>query len=328
MEYTDELESVPSPEHVEQVMNGLIDTVSGNEGFSSSQRYLEAVLHSSGIISYRQVGGTEGILSSIADGAKAAIEYLKKMFRSIWDFFFKKEKKELDIKVEKALEDAKKALDEVDKVKVTTANADAALKKVDAAVNKLKDSPEKTKLKEKVKEAQENKDESRKVEITKAMPGEVFRAHYINPSHNGIANYNINGSVTRLKEIKATAELEVADDIQKIINGLTGYPESVVGITDLASAHKYLDKANACKTVIANSLKGIENEEAQYKRLIEELEAKSKGERNGRANNKEEMTKLKNGLVMITGIITETKKILDNIIHVAKQVDKACVVVI
>lgn len=78
MEYVDELESVPEPDHVEQIMDGFIDTVSGNEGFTKAQHYLEAVLFSNGIISHRQVGGTEGVLSSIGDGAKAAVEYIKK----------------------------------------------------------------------------------------------------------------------------------------------------------------------------------------------------------------------------------------------------------
>lgn len=324
MEYVDELESVPEPEHVEQVMNGYIDTVSGAEGFTQSQHYLEGVLFSNGIIRQHQVGGTEGILSSVADGAKAAIEYIKKMFRSIWDFFFKSEKKELEKKVDKALDDAKKELDAMEKVKVTPENADAALKKADAAINKLKDGPEKTKLKEKVADAQESKDYSKKAQVGNIMPGEIFEAWRISEHILGAFDGKFKASIKKLEEMRDKEKArggknELSDEIQTILNGLIGLPEVAGKITDITSADAYITKARRCKEAMINNLTTIENQEATYKEMISEVET-SKG--------KDAAASLKESLVRITGIIAQVKDVIKWMMEIATMINRACVVVI
>lgn len=324
MDYVDDLDSVPEPEHVEQVMDGFIDTVSGNEGFTRAQHYLEGVLFSNGIISQRQVGGTEGILSNIADGAKAGIEYIKKMFRAIWDFFFKSEKKELEKKVDKALDDAKKELDAMEKVKVTPENADAALKKADAAINKLKDSPEKTKLKEKVADAQESKDDKKKAQVADILPGEIFQAWRISEHILGAFDGKFKASIKKLEEMRdkqkaAGGRGDLSDEIQTVLNGLIGLPEVAGKITDINSANTYITKARRCKEAMINNLTTIENEESRYKSLIAEVES-SKG--------KDATAALKESLVTITGIIAQVKDVIKWMMEIASMIGKACVVVI
>lgn len=324
MEYVDELESVPEPDHVEQIMDGFIDTVSGNEGFTKAQHYLEAVLFTNGIISRRDIGGTEGILSKIGDGAKAAIEYIKKMFRAIWDFFFKSEKKELEKKVDKALDDAYKSLDDMEKVKITPENADAALKKVDSAINKLKDGPEKTKLKEKVADAQDSKDYSKKAQAAETMPGEVFQAWRISVHILGAFDGKFKDSIKKLEEMRdkqkaAGGRGELSGEIQTILNGLTGLPEVAGKINDLASANAYITKARRCKEAMINNLTTIENQESHYKSMIAEVETE-KG--------KSAAAALKESLVTITGIIAQVKDVIKWMMEIANMIDKACVVVI
>lgn len=325
MEYVDELESVPEPDHVEQIMDGFIDTVSGNEGFTKAQRYLEAVLHASGIISHRDVGGVEGILSKIGDGAKAAIEYIKKMFRAIWDFFFKSEKKDLEKKVDKALGDVEKKLEALEKANtVTTENADAALKKADSAINKLKDGPDKTKLKEKVAEAQESKDTGHKVKMGNVIVTEIFEAHRLNESLMGAYNTKFKDSIKKLEEMrdqqKASGnKYDLSDEIQIVLNGLGGLPEVVGKIKDIQSASAYVTKAYRCKEAMLNNLTTIENEETRYKELIVEVES-GKGKASAAA--------LKESLVAITGIVNQAKDVIKWMIDIANTIDKACVVVI
>lgn len=324
MEYVDELESVPEPDHVEQIMDGFIDTVSGNEGFTKAQYYLEAVLHANGIISHRDVGGTEGILSKIGDGAKAVIEYIKKMFRAIWDFFFKSEKKELEKKVDKALDDAKKELDAMEKVKVTPENADAALKKADAAINKLKDGPEKTKLKEKVADAQESKDDNKKAQVGNILPGEIFEAWRISESILGAFDGKFKQSIKTLEEMRDKEKArggknELSGEIQIILNGLIGLPEVAGKINDITSADAYITKARRCKEAMINNLTTIENQEATYKAAIAEVE-ETKG--------KDAAASLKESLVRITGIIAQVKDVIRWMMDISNMINRACVVVI
>lgn len=100
---------LPDPEHFDTVMDGVLDSVSGNEGLSYAQHYLFSCLQSSGGISSRT--GTEGFFSSIGSGLKAAWDYIVKMFKSVWNFFFgsgedsdKKKQESASAEVEKTTE--------------------------------------------------------------------------------------------------------------------------------------------------------------------------------------------------------------------------------
>lgn len=326
--YEDDLDSVPEPDHVAQVMDGFIDTVSGSESFTKAQHYLEGVLFSNGIIRHRDVGGTEGILGKIADGAKAALEYIQKLFRSIWDFFFKSEKKKLEDKVDKALTELEKDLDAMEKTNVTPANADAALKKVDTAVNKLQDGPEKTKLKEKVKEAQESKDDKHKAQVAETMPGEVFKAYFISPVIHGTIERKMNNLVKALDRLKGekpgSGKLDLTDEIQTIQNGMIGYPESVTEIKDAVTANKYVSTSRRCHTAMKNSLSSVENLKSTFQSRIDEV----KKEGGDAEKRKTELLELKQGLVTITAVIKMTQEIMEHMVSLSKTVSNACVVVI
>lgn len=91
-----ELESIEDigivePEHIEQMVDALVDTVGGTESYAltGAQTYAIAVLQSSGMISRQEaVAGNEGFMDSIADGAKKVWEYIQKIFKGIWNWFF------------------------------------------------------------------------------------------------------------------------------------------------------------------------------------------------------------------------------------------------
>lgn len=85
----DELDdSIPESQHVEIMFDALNDTVAGTEGMSMTQAqiYAAGVLGANG---YRT--GNEGFFGSIASGAKAVWDYIVKMFKSVWEFFFKRD---------------------------------------------------------------------------------------------------------------------------------------------------------------------------------------------------------------------------------------------
>lgn len=102
--------------HVHAMFQAIEDTeermIEGNEhlALTDFQVYAGVVL---GLNGHRSatVTGNEGFFSAIGDGLKAAWEYIKKIFKSIWQFFFGKD-------AEKELSDAEKEIKEIsDKIK-------------------------------------------------------------------------------------------------------------------------------------------------------------------------------------------------------------------
>jgi len=92
--------AVPEASHVEDTMQGLVDTVdqinrgvAGVESLTSAQRYLQGALAASGAFSLTRVSGNEGFLATVADGVKKAYEYVVRMFKQLWAFFFKRDNK-------------------------------------------------------------------------------------------------------------------------------------------------------------------------------------------------------------------------------------------
>jgi predicted transcriptional regulator len=162
-EYTD----LPEPEHVSTMMDGIIDTIAGNEGLSYAQHYMHSVLQTSGGISNRT--GTEGFFSAIGDGLKSAWDYIVKMFKSIWNFFFgssddtdEKKTKEVEEQVEKDAEKINAVLKDPKSPEKTA----AAIKGLKGKVKKIIDDPktpasekkEATVVEEKLNQYAEEKD--------------------------------------------------------------------------------------------------------------------------------------------------------------------------
>jgi hypothetical protein len=67
-----------------------MDAVAGGESISltASQRYLEGVLYANGVIPLNALQGNESIFGTIGGGIQAAWDWIVKMFKSVWNFFF------------------------------------------------------------------------------------------------------------------------------------------------------------------------------------------------------------------------------------------------
>lgn len=112
------------PDHIEQVMDGVIDTmvpVAGTEGLTAAQEYLHGALFAQGVVPQMR-DGNEGAMDTIKKTFGKALEYIQKIFRGIWDFFFKKKTAETAVKETKAsLLECKKVVNTVEfkeKIKV------------------------------------------------------------------------------------------------------------------------------------------------------------------------------------------------------------------
>lgn len=82
--------------HIEIMFDALGDTLNGttgNEGFglTEAQRYAEGVLMANGVLSARSVDGNESFFGTVATGAKSVYEYIVKMFKGLWGFFFNRD---------------------------------------------------------------------------------------------------------------------------------------------------------------------------------------------------------------------------------------------
>lgn len=102
-------------DHLETIFVAMDDTmggVTGAEGFglTHAQKYTYAVLEANDSLTRSQkVDGNESFFGQIGDGLKAVWEYVQKLFKSIWNFFFGK--KEDGAQAE--IDNAKKALTEL-----------------------------------------------------------------------------------------------------------------------------------------------------------------------------------------------------------------------
>lgn len=125
--------------HIEIAFEALNDTleqeVTGVESLTQAQQYMHGVLGASGALTRAEINGSEGFFSKIGDGLRKTWEYIKKMFKNIWGFFFKKKAPEQAKAAKAELEKSKDALEmkapEVKKQLVAAANAsgDADAKK-------------------------------------------------------------------------------------------------------------------------------------------------------------------------------------------------------
>lgn len=134
------IQDIPHVEIMFEALNDTVNGVSGTEGFTLTQAqiYAEGVLMASGALRANAVDGNEGFFSSIGSGAKAIYDYVVKMFKSVWGFFFNRDAK-------KAAEEAKAEV-KVEKKKIevferssdpeAVAYAEKALKYIRARVKK------------------------------------------------------------------------------------------------------------------------------------------------------------------------------------------------
>lgn len=122
-------EQIPDRPHVEIMFEALNDTLAGVEckNLSEAQVYAEGVLMATGALRMNTVEGNEGFFSSIGNGAKAIYDYIVKMFKSVWGFFFnrdaakeakeaKAEVKEVQQKIETLRNPTPEAVAECEKV--------------------------------------------------------------------------------------------------------------------------------------------------------------------------------------------------------------------
>lgn len=122
-------DDIPDIDHVEIMFEAYKDTVAGNESLTEAQIYAAGVLSASG---YRpSVAGNEGFFDSVAGGAKTVYDYIVRMFKSVWSFFFNRD-------AARQADEAKKEAKEIEGELHTLSSGSASEEVTDKALHSVK----------------------------------------------------------------------------------------------------------------------------------------------------------------------------------------------
>jgi hypothetical protein len=324
-------DTVPEVSHVEAMMDGVLDSLQGTESLdlTYAQRYVIAVLDSNDI-TRSSVTGTEGLLSSIGDGLAKAWEYIKKMFTSIWDFFFGKKNKEDSEAAKESVKEAETAIKEVESPQVTEANVKAVTAEVEKKVDKLSEGPKKKELKKKVEEAKAAPPAQAKQKTT-ALIKEVYDESLIDkPKGNELAktfNKLIADLTARKEEYTAGKgdRKSLGHALDTFLNGFQGMKEPRKG---LAESKAWITWAHRCLEATDNSLETIKAMKSELQHGITDTQSKIDGAKSSQYNKKElieEITELKRTMASCVQVIKTAEHARDCISQMAALIESCCV---
>jgi len=261
---------VPDVPHVEIIFDALNDTlanVEGTESLTQAQTYMQGVLSASGQVSAR-VAGNEGFFSSIGTGLNEAFEYVKKMFKSLWDFFFKRDAPKLAADTKKAITDGKAELAVFENGGSSEAEADKTLAKQISTLKALGHEADanKSALDQILKEA----DEAHKGSFADKKKAILMIAHEL-PKLNKKAKKKLSEKVDQLinvmKVLKSTVDetdegaadsTTVSPLIKDMISALKSSNGDQSLLTKLEGVRD-LSNVSQAKTVLDEMLKGIDH---------------------------------------------------------------------
>lgn len=329
---------VPDVPHVEIIFDALNDTladVNGSEGLTQAQSYLSGVLNASGVANSR-VTGNEGFFSSIGTGAKSAYEYIKKMFKSLWEFFFKRDAPKLAEDAKKEITEAQDALKALESGGSSEAEADKVLSKQISALKALGHQPdvEKSALDQILKEA----DEAHKGSFADKKKAILMLSHEI-PKLNKKAKKELSGKVDQLiavlKSLKSTVEEAQSDQaeasplVKSLVEGIKAGNSSTSLLTQLESIRDLSD-VNKGKSVLTEMLKEIDlaagmnkmlkDHQSQVGSEISKLESEISGDAAASEETKKALASLRGLMVLVTKLSQLFKQLLSRMSSVQKSV--------
>lgn len=352
MELTDEdiAADIPDVEHVELVLDGVIDTVAGTEGLTHAQRYLAGTLYASGMVSYSQYHGNEGVIDVIKDGLKKAWEYVVKMFKQIWGFFFKsKAKGDVD-----ATQKALAALEKSARYHPSSANARPYVRELIKAGAKIshmstgandhgqtqKETSELlNQAREKEKELKDATptEEAKIVKEIETVVNEVMagRLRFIAPIRADSLEKDIKQIEQRVKELKRAGE-NVREYLESeiswtsglmhgsnaIINGLKGYVPVLREFTSLDQALHFASKSRSCVTAIGYSFGDFTKSRELLEKKIGFIESSLKEDIDDhtRRGLKLALDELKSVMICVGTIVSVVEKWLNRIKESAESI--------
>lgn len=266
---------VPDVPHVEIIFDAVNDTlanVEGTESLTQAQTYLQGVLTASGQVNAR-VAGNEGFFSTLGTGLTSAYEYVKKMFKSLWDFFFKRDAPKLAEDAKKALNESKDQLAIAETGGSDEASATKLLGKQISALKALSHEPDanKSALDQILKEA----DEAHKGSFADKKKAILMLSREL-PKLNKKAKKELGVKIDQMIAVLKTftSVMDEAKADEKIDPGMKTSLDALNKeraeydqfIKDL-EAHRDLENVGAAKTLLDKLLAGIDSIDAVNKQF-------------------------------------------------------------
>lgn len=325
-------DTIPEASHVESMLDGMLDSLQGTESLdlTAAQRYLISVLDSNDV-TRSSVTGTEGLLSDIGDGLAKAWEFVKKMFTSIWDFFFGKKNKEDSEAAKASVKGAEEALKDVESPQVTEANVKAVVANVEKKVDKLPEGPKKKELKKKVADAKAAEPAKAKQAAT-ALVKEVFDASLTDKPRMNALTKEFNKLYEDLKARQEEYKKGKGDRqslghaIEHFLNGFSGMKEPTKG---LAESKAWVAYAKRCLEATDNSLLTIKAMKGEHEHAIKDIQQKidhgGRGTQYTKQELIEEITELKRNMATIVTVVKIAERTRECLSEIAKGIE-SCVV--
>lgn len=323
-------------DHIELVFNGLYDRISGNETYAS--RYLGGVLWANEP-SRMFVSGNEGFVDSVSDGVKKAWEYIKGMFKKIFDWLFGGSSKKKVETVKTEIKEAQETIKEVQSPPpMTLSEANAMVDKISEKVSGSAERKQHLRVILKANGIVSDKADPSKV---KAVAKEVFELQVGSQEIFTKSAEKMKGIRESLdKQLKEVQELkasggngEFSESVSRkvsaislgtgpVLVGMKEVYELVKNVTDASSAEKFLTKSTSCIQAISNNLETVKSAKTDIESFIKKVEGElQKGQDNKKS--KELVDCLKLMLKQVNSVISSVNNFIDVISSCAKKV-KGC----
>ena len=225
--------AVPDLPEVEIPFDALNDTlvqeVTGVESLTDAQHYMEGLLVAHGVHRASSVTGNESFFSKVGSGARAVYDWIKKMIKSLWDFFFKRDAPKASEEAKSEIKAAVAAADGAAEGGTTPAQTEKILDKQVSELEKLKADPHANKavLDQLWKEAHDARGTSvphaEKKEVAKRVAKEIVK---VNGGHAHLQN-QVDKLVRTLEHVVQYAEQQASntslgEEYQKFVKSILG----------------------------------------------------------------------------------------------------------
>ncbi|EJI5696430.1 hypothetical protein NFI00_000133 [Salmonella enterica] len=297
----EDLGYVPDAEHLETVMDGIIDTVQGTEGhgLTHAQQYLNGTLYAAGMISAHTYHGTEGVLDDIKKGFLKAWEYVTKAVKAIFQVFFKTEAKKDAASAKsslKALEDAlskpapktpqeyRKQVSEMVREGAKLAHMNTGGKpspKLEKAVEELREIQTEINRAEgdDVLEKMKKQSEEAKARFRKLIEedAEVVLDFRVQRAKEMVEKLTVHmkylQNVHSDKDDLSFDTEEIAQSIQKLINGINGWLTTIDGFKRWSQAREYVSKTRSTITAVEHSMMDFQSSEQYFNQKLAKMKS-------------------------------------------------------
>lgn len=306
--------------HIEIAFDALEDTldqqVTGTESLTQAQMYMHGVLSASGQLTRAEVNGSEGFFSNVGAGLKKTWEYIVKMFKNIWGFFFKKKAPELAKNTKRSIDDAKTALDMKD--------VSAAKASMSRALVYVADGQEIGELRDYLKEANTRADLNN---VASKFARANVRARKVLTLKIGNLIETCKGALSLTEHAKTEAAKHDNKELTAFVNAMSANAEGtkhlqtelekIRELEDFNLARAFLNMLTGYVTVVEKEITTIGNEEAKVRSSIDSVEKSMGTEKNAEA------TKQVAGLRALMALAAKCSSLLKRCLEEVQAINKA-----